>query len=181
MLSLRIIALVIKLSTFIFLGILFISFQKVDDFGEGSKAPDFSMLSLTGDSVRLSSLKGSIVFVDFWASWCLPCRKQNQLINKIHEKYKRIARQHDMKIYFINISLDTNKELWKVAISKDNLDTKRQVCDFAGWNSSVVKDYQIKKIPTSFLIDEKGKIIAKDIWGDVLTEKLDKIFDQLSN
>jgi thiol-disulfide isomerase/thioredoxin len=178
---LRIIALVFKLSVFILLFFSIVSFQKPEELSIGSKAPDFSMLSLNGDSVRLSNFKGSIVFVDFWASWCLPCRKQNQLINNIHEKYKRIARQHDMKIIFINVSLDTSKELWRVAISKDNLDTKRQVCDFAGWNSSIVKSYQLKKIPTSFLIDESGKIIAKDIWGDALTGKLDKIFDQLSN
>ncbi len=170
-----------KVSIFIFLSLLFFGFQKSDDLVVGSQAPDFSMISMTGDTIQLSTLRGSIVFVDFWASWCLPCRKQNLLIAKIHDKYRKIARRFDLKIVFISVSLDTNKELWKVAVSKDNLDSKRQVCDFAGWESSIAKNYHIKKIPTSFLIDTNGKIIAKDIWADALTDALDKLFKQLSN
>ncbi len=170
-----------RVSILSFLFILFISFQKSDELIVGAQAPDFTMRALNGDIIHLAALKGSIVFVDFWASWCLPCRKQNQLLDKIHDKYKKIARQYDLKIVFINVSLDTNKELWRVAVSKDNLDIRKQVCDFAGWESSIVKNYSIKKIPTSFLIDTNGKIIAKDIWDEALTEALNKIFKQLSN
>lgn len=163
----------------IFLGI--VGFQNTEEPVVGAIAPDFSMVSLTGENINLSTLKGSIVFVDFWASWCLPCRKQNLLLEKIHDKYRKLARRYDMKIYFISISLDTNKELWKVAVLKDNLDPKKQLCDFGGWESAITKSYHIKKLPSSFLIDTKGKIIAKDIWGETLTDTLDKLFNQLSN
>ena len=172
---------VFKLPIVAFIFLLFTSFQKTEELTIGDQAPDFSMVAMNGETIHLSQLKGTIVFVDFWASWCLPCRKQNLLLSKIYDKYKRIARRYDMKVVFISVSLDTNKELWRVAVSKDNLDSRKQVCDFSGWDSPIAKNYHIKKVPSSFLLDTNGKIVSKDIWDEALTGALDKMIKQLSN
>lgn len=148
---------------------------------KGKPAPDFVLNTAAGDNISLSSLKGSLVFIDFWASWCLPCRKQNVSLVKLQEKYKLMAKRKGLNVVFVSVSLDTNKELWNVAVVKDNLNWKLQACDFKGWDSPVVKAYQVKKIPTSFLLGKDGIILAKDIWGSALETELDKIYNQLSN
>lgn len=160
---------------------LFASFHVDDEFQTDSLAPDFSAVTMNGDAFRLSEHRGSIVFIDFWASWCLPCRKQNVKLLKIQEKYRLLARRSGLRVIFINISLDTNKDLWRNAVLKDELNTKRQICDAKGWDSEIVKAYKVKKVPASFLIGTDGKIIAKDIWENKLDETIDALYKQLSN
>ena len=171
----------LRTGIFFSLFLLLISFQQPDGLTKGLQAPDFLVVTMNGDSIRLSALKGSIVFVDFWASWCLPCRKQNSTLSKIHDKYRLMARRIGVPLIFISISLDTNKDLWRVAVRKDNLNPRRQVCDSTGWESTVAKDYQIRKIPSSFLIDVDGKLIEKDVWDRTLSDALEKQYNRLSN
>jgi len=164
---------------FIIFSVLFVvaaGFQKPDALGKDSQAPDFSAITVHGDTIRLSGLKGSIVYVDFWASWCLPCRKQNIALVKLQEKFRVLSKRTGLPLVFISISMDTNQDLWRTAMAKDNLSWKNQICDGNGWDSPLAKAYQIRKIPTSFLIGTGGKIIASDIWGPALDEALEKLY-----
>ncbi|MFI5221002.1 MAG: TlpA family protein disulfide reductase [Bacteroidia bacterium] len=159
----------------------FVSFQRSDDLQKGSVAPDFTVITANGEQFKLSDVRGSVVFIDFWASWCLPCRRQNILLLKIQEKYRLVAKRTGIPVFFLSISLDTNKEFWKTAIVKDNMNLKKQACDLKGWDSEMAKLYQVKKIPTSFLIGTDGKIAGKDLWESALDEALDKLLKQQSN
>jgi thiol-disulfide isomerase/thioredoxin len=165
-----------------FVAILFLSgFHPPDELNPGSPAPDFAVVSMRGDSIRLSNLNGSLVFIDFWASWCLPCRKQNAELVKIQDKYRALARRKGLPIVFVAISMDTHPEFWRLAITKDNLSQRSQVCDFKGWESPLVKSYKIRRIPSSFLVGTDGKIMAKNIWGAALDAALAEEYNKLSN
>jgi thiol-disulfide isomerase/thioredoxin len=122
----------------------------------GSMAPEISMSNPEGKNISLSSLRGKIVLVDFWASWCLPCRKENPHLKEIYSKYK----QKNFEI--LGVSLDDNAVAWKQAIQNDKL-SWNHVSDLKKWKSSVVKDYSIEAIPFSVLVDKDGKIIARGL------------------
>ncbi|HEX8332970.1 MAG TPA: TlpA disulfide reductase family protein [Segetibacter sp.] len=135
----------------------------------GQIAPDFELKNLNGKSVSLSSLKSKYVFVDFWASWCAPCRAENPNLVKTYKQFKG----KDFEI--LGVSLDDNKQEWLQAIKKDKL-TWQHVSDLKGWESSVVPLYGLRGIPANFLVDTTGKIIARDMHGDQLQKKLEEIF-----
>ncbi|WP_316847880.1 TlpA disulfide reductase family protein [Pedobacter psychrodurus] len=130
--------------------------------------PDFTLPDRDGKNVTLSSLKGKVVLVDFWASWCAPCRKENPNLVKAYAKY------HDKGFEIIGVSLDNKKDAWLKAIEADQLGWMH-VSDLKGWKSDLAAEYGIKAIPTSFLVDASGKIIAKDLRGDQLDKKLESI------
>jgi peroxiredoxin len=130
--------------------------------------PDFSVADTSGKMVKLSSLRGKYILVDFWASWCGPCRKENPNVVKAYQQY------HDKGFDIMSVSLDTNKDAWMKAVTKDNL-TWNHVSDLKGWKSPVVAEYGIRAVPTSFLLDKDGKIIAKDLRGEKLEEKLKEL------
>lgn len=138
----------------------------------GQLAPDFELKSLDGKQVSLSSFKEKYLFVDFWASWCAPCRAENPHIVKAWQKFKG----NDFQI--LGVSLDEEKQDWISAIKKDKL-TWQHVSDLKRWQSSVVPLYGIRAIPTNVLIDKEGKIIARDLHGGQLQKKLEKIFKTL--
>lgn len=132
----------------------------------GGIAPELKLAEANGTIVSLSSLRGKYVLLDFWASWCGPCRAENPNVVAAYNKYK----EKNFIVY--SVSLDNNKESWLKAINDDKLDWPTHVSDLAGWNSAAAKTYNVESIPTNFLIDPSGKIIARDLRGDMLEQQL---------
>lgn len=135
----------------------------------GSPAPEISLPQPNGEVLSLSDLKGQYVLVDFWASWCGPCRRENPNVKRVYEKY------HDKGFEILGVSLDKNQKAWLGAIQQDGL-TWRHISDLQYWQSSVVPEYQIKGIPLTYLVDKEGNIIAKNLRGKSLEDKLAEIF-----
>jgi thiol-disulfide isomerase/thioredoxin len=131
--------------------------KKKAQFLVGQQAPDFSIPDLEGKPATLSALKGRYVVVDFWASWCTPCRAANQKIKPLYEKYKNKGFE------MISISMDDKKELWANAVKKDHLPWI-QVSELTGIkDSAVAGKYSVTSLPTVFLLDKTGKVIAQNI------------------
>ncbi|WP_291909680.1 TlpA disulfide reductase family protein [Chitinophaga sp. CB10] len=131
----------------------------------GVPAEDFAQEDAKGQLVKLSSFKGKYVLVDFWASWCGPCRQENPNVVKAYNKYK------DKNFTILGVSLDQDKDRWLRAITQDGL-AWTQVSDLKGWGNEVAVQYGIQSIPSNFLIDPTGKIIARNLRGEALEAKL---------
>lgn len=136
----------------------------------GAIAPDFTQMTPENQPVKLSDFKGKYVLIDFWASWCGPCRAENPNVVKVYNQYK------DNGFTVLGISLDNEKgrDAWLKAINKDQL-TWTQVSDLKGWYNEVAALYSVKAVPQNFLIDPNGKIIAKNLRGEELAAKLKEI------
>ena len=119
---------------------------------EGAIAPEISLKTPEGEILALSSLRGKVVLIDFWASWCGPCRKENPNVKKIYEKYK------DQGFEIYAVSLDNNEAQWKGAIAKDGLAWKH-VSELLGWKGTVSRAYGVGSIPQTFLLDKEGRIV----------------------
>ena len=132
---------------------------------KGEPAPDFTLNDTEGNPISLSSLKGKVVLIDFWASWCRPCRAENPTIVKIYNKYKN----QGFDVMSVSLDLDINK--WKAAIAKDNLSWKNHVSDLKRWGSSIVPLYGIESIPFTILIDREGIILGINLKGEELEKK----------
>ena len=137
---------------------------------EGSIAPELEFSDPDGKVRKLSDLRGKVVLIDFWASWCGPCRKENPHVRAMYEKY------HDRGFEIFSVSLDNNKNRWKDAIAKDGLVWPNHVSDLKGWGSAAAKLYGVSSIPSTFLVDKDGRIIAKGLRGEQLTAVLEQIF-----
>lgn len=147
--------------------------KKNNPIKEGVEAPDISLDDPEGKVITLSSLKGNFVLLDFWASWCRPCRAENPHLVEVFKRY----RNKPFKIY--SVSLDQSKGAWEKAIQKDQLDMPGwfHVSDLKQWNSSVVPQYQIEGIPFTLLLDKEGKIIATGLRGEELDRKLNEVLN----
>lgn len=129
-------------------------------------APEITAKNPEGKSLSLSTLKGNVVLIDFWASWCAPCRKENPNVVKLYNKY------HSKGFDIFSVSLDQDATAWKTAIQKDGLLWNNHVSDLMGWQSPLVKQYGIQGIPYTVLINKDGKIVGVGLRGLDLERKL---------
>ncbi len=146
--------------------------QENEDAGSyallNKQAPDLSMEDINGKTIKISDFKGKYVLVDFWASWCKPCRMENPNVVKAFQKYK------DRNFTVLGVSLDKDKDAWVEAIKNDEL-TWPHMSDLKFWESAAVPAYQFDGIPFNVLLDPTGKIIAYGLRGDDLQQKLDQL------
>jgi len=136
----------------------------------GTIAPEISLPTPAGDTIKLSSTRGSVVLLDFWAAWCAPCRKENPNLVNVYNIY------HKKGFQIYQVSLDKTKEAWEKGILDDHLDKWIHVSDVKYWNSIVVPLYKVESIPCNFLLDKDGRIIASNLRGEQLQKKLAEIF-----
>lgn len=137
----------------------------------GSEAPEIDLPTPQGENVKLSDLRGNYVLIDFWAAWCRPCRMENPNLVNAYNKY------HKKGFDIYSVSLDAEKDSWTAAIEADDMAAWTHVSDLMYWDSEAAELYGVSAIPFNVLIDKKGKIIAKNLRGEALEEKLSEIFD----
>lgn len=144
--------------------------QNKSNVDKGSIAPDFSAKTPEGDELALSDVikKGKYTLIDFWAAWCAPCRMENPNLVKLYDKY------HDKGLEIMGVSLDRTEADWLGAIKKDKL-TWHQVSNLQFWNDPIAKDYKIRAIPASFIVDSEGKVVAKDLRGQQLQNFMEEL------
>ena len=146
--------------------------NKGNKLAPGKPAPDFEETKVDGTTMKLSDLKGKVVLLDFWASWCGPCRRENPAVVKLYEKYK------DQGFTIMSVSMDKDKAKWEAAIAKDNLSWTNHVSDLKGWASAAGKIYGVGSIPFTVLIDAEGNIIKTKLRSHDLAIELAKLFDK---
>ncbi|MFT4755876.1 MAG: peroxiredoxin [Vicingaceae bacterium] len=142
----------------------------ISKFSVGSEVPEINLPDPNGNLVALSSLRGKVVLIDFWASWCKPCRRENPNVVAAYKKYE------DKGFTVFGVSLDRGKDAWVSAIAQDNL-TWTHVSDLKFWQSAAAKDYGVSSIPFAVLIDAEGKVIGKNLRGAALQQKLAEVLD----
>jgi thiol-disulfide isomerase/thioredoxin len=140
-------------------------------FAPGTEVPDISLSSPEGNPIKLSSLRGKIVLLDFWASWCQPCRRESPTLVENYNKY------HNKGFEIYQVSLDRTREDWINGIKQDQLNWTH-VSDLKYWGSSVVPQFNIKGIPMNYLLNKDGKVIASNLRGPALGEKLKELFNE---
>jgi len=139
--------------------------------GPGKVAPDFRAQTPEEKGVTLHEMRGQYVLLDFWASWCAPCRMENPFIVEDYQRYR------EKGFTVLSFSLDENKAAWQGAIKADGLEWQH-ASDLQGWHSEIVKTYMVTQVPRNFLIDPEGKIVAVDLRGDELRRELEKLFNK---
>lgn len=142
--------------------------ENMFNVAKGGEAPDFTLPSPEGKELSLSSFKGKYVLIDFWASWCGPCRAESPNMVRMYKKF------HPKGLEILGVSLDDDKAKWVAAIKKDQLEWNH-VSDLGGWKSAAAKLYNVTSIPQTFLLDKEGKIIAKGLRAEGLEAKLEEL------
>lgn len=145
--------------------------NNIGNLSVGGQAPEIELNNPEGKPIKLSSTRGNYVLIDFWASWCSPCRAENPNNVKLYEKY------HDKGFEIYGVSLDKSKDAWLKAIENDNL-TWIHVSDLKFWQSAGAKTYNVRGIPHTVLLDKEGKIIATGLRGKELEDKLAELFGE---
>lgn len=140
--------------------------------GPGIMAPEIAMKDPDGVERKLSDLRGKVVMIDFWASWCRPCRMENPNVVKLYKRY------HDKGFEIYSVSLDKDRRQWLLAIEQDGLEWPNHVSDLKGWTSSGGATYGIMSVPSTVLVDREGRIIARNLRGAELANKLKEIFGE---
>lgn len=131
---------------------------------------DFTVTSLKGDSIKLSSLKGKVFLLDFWASWCGPCRYSNKHLVKLYSKYKGRG------LEILSVSLDEEMKDWKKAVAKDKI-TWLQGIDTGGWDAMTAMKWQVDALPSSFLVNKNGDVVAINLEKDQLEKKIKELLE----
>lgn len=141
----------------------------------GKKAAEIELTTPEGKMLKLSSLQGHVVLIDFWASWCGPCRRANPHVVAIYNKYKNQKYQKGLKGFTVfSVSLDKNREAWLAAIQQDGLEWPHHVSDLKGWSAEPAIQYGVRAIPTTILLDEDGIVIAINPSLDQISLEMDK-------
>lgn len=144
--------------------------KRLESVAVGKKAPGITQLTPEGDPLSLSDLKGKYVLIDFWASWCPPCRKESPELVATYAEFK------DKNFEILGVSFDKNMEDWVAAIKKDNRNWKH-ISDLQHWSNGAGIVYGVRAIPQNVLVNPAGKIIARNLHGDQLKQKLSEILD----
>ena len=159
----------------IFLTLLFANFLLAQNLGTkiGDKAIDLNYNNPNGEKMTLSEIKNKLVLIDFWASWCGPCRRENPNLVDAYRKYHKSKFKDGNGFEIYSLSLDKNEDAWVKAINQDQLFWEFHVSDLGGWQSEGSNKYNIRSIPSNVLINGKGIIIAKNLKGPALHRFLD--------
>ncbi len=144
--------------------------ESVTRLAIGRVAPDIALKSPKGENIKLSSTRGKVVLLDFWASWCRPCRNENPNVVRMYDKYQGKGFE------VFSVSLDQNMDKWVNAIKADNLKWKNHGSTLQGWQCPVAQTYEVHSIPNALLLDREGKIIGKNLRGAELENKLRELF-----
>lgn len=137
----------------------------------GQNAYEVALPSVNGDTIKLSSLKGKVILLDFWASWCPPCRASNKRLTKLYPKYR------DKGFEILGVSIDDDAKDWKRAILKDKI-SWLQVMDKGGWDSPSAVKWNLNAVPTSYLINKEGMLVAMDLDGKELEKALNDLLEK---
>jgi thiol-disulfide isomerase/thioredoxin len=150
------------------------NWYKMPKFSNGTIAPDFETKKMDGSPLKLSDYKGKIVLLDFWGSWCRPCREANPSLRRLYDKYSKASFEKASGFEIISIGIETNEARWKQAIAKDGMIWEAHASTLQNFDDPVAVLYSVREIPTTYLLDEAGQIIGVNYSEIKISEILDR-------